>query len=82
MQERRKSPETEDIPRELLDLGIRQLETEIRVIESWLRGLAETREDNHATGAFRQTYNDMLQSRKDLLNFLSTRRNAEKTHAR
>lgn len=81
MQERRKHTEAEEIPRELIEQGTRQLETEIRIIESWLRGLAETREDNSATLAFRKAYNDMLQSRRDLLGTLKGRKSAEQSHA-
>lgn len=56
-----------DLPPDLLEHGRRQLEAEIRILESWLRGLAGTREDNAAAIAVRHSYNDMLQRRRDLL---------------
>jgi len=71
MQEDRRQPqETAVIAPELVQRGKQQLESEIRILESWLLQLEETRKDNPESLAARKTYGDMLQSRKDLLSTL------------
>ena len=70
MQERRKAPTVEEISPELIQNASQQLEAEIKIIEGWLHDLDETREDNMASLAARKSYNDMLQSRRELLNTL------------
>ena len=70
MEDRRKIPAVAEISPELLARATDQLESEIRIIESWLQDLEETREDNPESVAARQAYGDMLQSRRDLLNTL------------
>lgn len=70
MQDRRNTPETTAIPAEQISKGKTRLEAEIKLIESWLSELDETRKDNPESLAARKTYSDMLQSRRDLLHSL------------
>ncbi len=71
MQEDRRQPhENAALAPELVQRGKQQLEGEIRILESWLLQLDETRKDNPESLAARKTYGDMLQSRKDLLSTL------------
>ena len=71
MQEDRRQPqENAALAPELVQRGKQQLESEIRILESWLLQLEETRKDNPESLAARKTYGDMLQSRKDLLSTL------------
>ena len=71
MQEDRRQPqENAALAPELVLRGKQQLEGEIRILESWLLQLDETRKDNPESLAARKTYGDMLQSRKDLLSAL------------
>ncbi len=70
MQDRRSKPEQAGISPELRQQALEQLNGEIRLIESWLSDLDETSEDNTASLHARKTYQDMLQSRRDLLDGL------------
>lgn len=74
MQDRRQPPEISEISPELLQLGKVQLEAEIRLLESWLQQLDETRKDNSESLSARKTYTDMLESRKELLASLQKHR--------
>ncbi|HTQ98456.1 MAG TPA: hypothetical protein VMH83_00640 [Candidatus Acidoferrum sp.] len=68
MQEDRRQPqESTALSPELVQRGKQQLESEIRILETWLQQLDETRKDNPESLAARKAYTDMLQSRKDLL---------------
>lgn len=67
LEDRRQPPEITEISPELLQLGKAQLETEIRILESWLQQLDETRKDNPESLSARKTYTDMLESRQELL---------------
>lgn len=70
LEDRRQAPEITDLSPELLQVGKIQLETEIRLLESWLAQLDETRKDNPVSLSARKTYMDMLASRKELLESL------------
>jgi hypothetical protein len=70
LEDRRQPPEIKEISPELLQLGKAQLESEIRILGSWLQQLDETRKDNLESLSARKTYTDMLESRKELLESL------------
>jgi hypothetical protein len=70
LEDRRQPPEIKEISAELLQLGKAQLESEIRILDSWLQQLDETRKDNLESLSARKTYSDMLESRKELLESL------------
>lgn len=58
----------------LVERATTQLEREIRLITSWLAELDETSKDNLEALAARKTYEDMIQSRRDLLEALRKQR--------
>lgn len=75
MQEERRQPqESTTLSADLVQRGKIQLDAEIRILESWLSQLEETRKDNPESLAARKTYGDMLQSRRDLLAALQKQR--------
>lgn len=75
MQEERRQPQENTPPTpELLQRGKIQLDAEIRILETWLLQLDETRKDNPESLAARKAYSDMLQSRRDLLSTLQKHR--------
>ncbi len=75
MQEERRQPqESTTLSAELVQRGKIQLDAEIRILESWLSQLEETRKDNPESLAARKAYGDMLQSRRDLLAALQKQR--------
>ena len=75
MQEERRQPqESTTLSADLVQRGKFQLDAEIRILESWLSQLEETRKDNPESLAARKTYGDMLQSRRDLLAALQKQR--------
>ena len=64
------SSENITIDQKLIDEGTAQLASEIKVLEAWLEEL-ETSDDKDAeVVAARKSYNDMLRSRKEMLNTL------------
>lgn len=64
------SSENITIDQKLIDEGTAQLASEIKVLEAWLEEL-ETSDDNNAEViATRKSYDDMLRSRKEMLNTL------------
>jgi hypothetical protein len=73
-EERRQQQENTPPTPELLRRGKLQLDTEIRVLETWMLQLNETRKDNPESLAARKAYSDMLQSRRDLLDTLQKHR--------
>jgi hypothetical protein len=73
-EERRQPQDNAGIAPELVARGKQQLEAEIRLLETWLLQLDETRKDNPESVAARKGYGDMLQSRKDLLVSLQNHR--------
>lgn len=74
LEDRRQPSEITEISPELLQLGKAQLESEIRLLESWLAQLDETRKDNFESLSARKTYTDMLASRRELLESLKKHR--------
>lgn len=75
MQEERRQPqESTTLSADLVQRGKIQLDAEIRILESWLSQLEETRKDNPESLAARKAYGDMLQSRRDLLAALQKQR--------
>ena len=66
------SSENITIDQKLIDEGTAQLASEIKVLEAWLDEL-ETSGDNDAEViTTRKSYNDMLRSRKEMLNTLES----------
>ena len=70
----RRSSQLEDIEKipELLSKQARnQLETEINLLQGWLRDLDETREDNPEAIIAKKFYREMIQNRQELLDTLN-----------
>ena len=61
---------TVSIDQKLIEEGTAQLSSEIQVLETWLKEL-DTSDDDAEVVAARKSYNDMLQSRKEMLNTLA-----------
>ena len=59
-----------EIDQKLIAEGAMQLTGEIKVLEAWLRELDDAEEENEEILAARKSYNDMLQSRKEMLSSL------------
>lgn len=55
------------IDRKLIEEGSAQLTSEIQVLEAWLRELDASDDGDTEVVAARKSYNDMLQSRKEML---------------
>lgn len=65
--------ESEDQPiisAKAVEEGSTQIETEITILEGWLKDLKETSEDNPEAILSKTTYTDMLLNRQELLNTL------------
>ena len=58
------------IDQKLIDEGTAQLASEIKVLEAWLQELETSGGHNAEVIATRKSYNDMLRSRKEMLNTL------------
>ena len=58
------------IDQKLIDEGTAQLASEIKVLEAWLEELEPSGDNNAEVIATRKSYNDMLRSRKEMLNTL------------
>ena len=58
------------IDQKLIDEGTAQLASEIKVLEAWLQELETSGDHNAEVIATRKSYNDMLRSRKEMLNTL------------
>ncbi len=70
MKDRRKPAEIIAIDQDLIKQGTAQLSSEIKLLEAWLHDLEQSTDyDQEATEA-KQSYNDMLRSRKEMLNTL------------
>ena len=69
-QEQSKTPQI-SIDQKLIDEGTAQLTSEIKVLESWLNELNSSRSGDPESEAARKSYNDMLRSRKEMLNTLN-----------
>lgn len=59
-----------EIDQKLIAEGAMQLNGEIKVLEAWLQELDDAEEENEEILAVRKSYNDMLRSRRDMLNSL------------
>jgi len=59
------------IDQELVLEGINQLVSEIRVLETWLQELEESSEEDSDKLAARKSYDDMLRSRREMLDALN-----------
>ena len=58
------------IDQKLIDEGTAQLASEIKVLEAWLQELETSGDHKAEVIATRKSYNDMLRSRKEMLNTL------------
>ena len=56
---------------QLIEEGTTQLNSEIQVLETWLRELDATDVNDVEVIAARKSYNDMLRSRKEILSTLA-----------
>ena len=61
---------TVSIDQKSIEEGTAQLSSEIQVLETWLKEL-DTSDDDAEVVAARKSYNDMLQSRKEMLSTLA-----------
>jgi hypothetical protein len=59
------------IDQQLIEEGTTQLNSEIQVLETWLRELDATDVNDVEIIAARKSYNDMLRSRKEILSTLA-----------
>ena len=59
------------IDQQLIEEGTTQLNSEIQVLETWLRELDATDVNDVEAIAARKSYNDMLRSRKEILSTLA-----------
>ena len=59
------------IDQQLIEEGTTQLNSEIQVLETWLRELDGTDVNDVEVIAARKSYNDMLSSRKEILSTLA-----------
>ena len=59
------------IDQQLIEEGTTQLNSEIQVLETWLRELDSTDVNDVEVVAARKSYNDMLRSRKEILSTLA-----------
>ena len=60
-----------NIDQQLIEEGTTQLNSEIQVLETWLRELDATDVNDVEVIAARKSYNDMLRSRKEILSTLA-----------
>jgi hypothetical protein len=65
------------IDQKLIDEGTAQLASEIEVLETWLHELEASDEADTEIIAARKSYNDMLQSRKEMLSTLAKQSKVE-----
>ena len=59
------------IDQSLIDEGTAQLTSEIKVLESWLTELNSSESGDPESEAARKSYDDMLKSRREMLNTLN-----------
>lgn len=60
-----------NIDQKLVEEGISQLASEIRVLENWLEELKASDEADSEVLAARKSYHDMLRSRREMLSALN-----------
>ena len=70
VQEDRKQAQI-NIDKQLIDEGTAQLTSEIKVLESWVNELDAAESKDPESEAARKSYNDMLRSRREMLNTLT-----------
>jgi hypothetical protein len=66
-----------NIDQKLIDEGTAQLASEIEVLETWLNELEASDNSDSEAIAARKSYNDMLQSRKEMLSTLAKQSKVE-----
>ena len=71
MDQKRSKKNQISIDQNLIDEGTAQLTSEIKVLESWLNELNSSKSGDPESEAARKSYNDMLRSRKEMLNTLN-----------
>ncbi len=59
------------IDQKLIEEGTAQLTSEIQVLEAWLQELEASDDSDAEVQAARKSYNDMLQSRREMLSSLA-----------
>lgn len=59
------------IDQKLIDEGTAQLNSEIQVLENWLAELETTGDEDAEVAAARQSYHEMLSSRREMLSALA-----------
>ncbi len=67
----KKPPEKFSIDQDLVNDGINQLSSEIKVLEAWLKELEKSGTADQDSTAARKSYKDMLRSRKEMLSALN-----------
>lgn len=70
IREKRKAVRHVNIDRTLIQEGTAQLSSEIEILESWLAELEKEESVNQVVIDVRVAYNDMLRSRKEMLEAL------------
>jgi hypothetical protein len=70
IREKRKADRQINIDHKLIQDGATQLSSEVDVLESWLGELKRECPLDHAVADARVAYNDMLRSRREMLNAL------------
>ncbi len=70
--EKRKAARLVKIDRTLIEEGTAQLSIEIEILEGWLAELEKEDPANQLVSDARVAYNDMLRSRKEMLDALSS----------
>ena len=71
MDQKRSKKNQISIDQNLIDEGTAQLTSEIQVLESWLNELNSSKSGDPESEAARKSYNDMLRSRREMLNTLT-----------
>lgn len=65
------SDKSVSIDQKLIEQGTTQLNSEIQVLEAWLVELDSAGAENPEVSAARESYNEMLSSRKEMLSTLA-----------
>ncbi|MCB1669812.1 MAG: hypothetical protein R3F41_19220 [Gammaproteobacteria bacterium] len=71
-----------NIDEKLVEEGIAQLASEIRVLEDWLEELEHSETIDSEIMAARKSYHDMLRSRREMLSALHKHAGADIIHAK
>jgi cell division septum initiation protein DivIVA len=85
MARQQKSPSADDsnvsIDKKLIQEGTQQLNSEIQVLEAWLKELDASDGNDAEIIAARKSYKDMLRSRKEMLTSLTKQAKQQSLHA-